>query len=123
MTGGRVVVLGPTGRNFAAGMSGGVAYVYDPDGDCRASTREMVDLETARRRRRGVAARPRAAPSRRDRLRGGRPRCWPTGTRAAAVRQGDAAGLQAGAGRRLAEAEREGRVDVDEAIMEAAAHG
>jgi glutamate synthase (NADPH/NADH) large chain len=30
MTGGRVVVLGPTGRNFAAGMSGGVAFVYDP---------------------------------------------------------------------------------------------
>ncbi len=30
MTGGRVVVLGPTGRNFAAGMSGGVAYVWDP---------------------------------------------------------------------------------------------
>ncbi|MET4132601.1 glutamate synthase (NADPH/NADH) large chain [Porphyrobacter sp. MBR-155] len=33
MTGGVVVVLGKTGRNFAAGMSGGVAYVYDPDGD------------------------------------------------------------------------------------------
>lgn len=32
MTGGRVIVLGPTGRNFAAGMSGGIAYVYDPDG-------------------------------------------------------------------------------------------
>jgi glutamate synthase domain-containing protein 2/glutamate synthase domain-containing protein 1/glutamate synthase domain-containing protein 3 len=32
MTGGRVVVLGPTGRNFAAGMSGGVAYVLDADG-------------------------------------------------------------------------------------------
>ena len=31
MTGGRVVVLGPTGRNFAAGMSGGIAYVYDVD--------------------------------------------------------------------------------------------
>jgi glutamate synthase (NADPH/NADH) large chain len=30
MTGGRVVILGPTGRNFAAGMSGGIAYVYDP---------------------------------------------------------------------------------------------
>jgi glutamate synthase domain-containing protein 3 len=30
MTGGRVVVLGPTGRNFAAGMSGGIAYVHDP---------------------------------------------------------------------------------------------
>jgi len=33
MTGGNVVVLGPTGRNFAAGMSGGLAFVYDPDGD------------------------------------------------------------------------------------------
>ncbi|MCY3755565.1 MAG: glutamate synthase-related protein, partial [Alphaproteobacteria bacterium] len=32
MTGGCVAVLGPTGRNFAAGMSGGIAYVYDPDG-------------------------------------------------------------------------------------------
>jgi glutamate synthase (NADPH/NADH) large chain len=32
MTGGTVLVLGPTGRNFAAGMSGGVAYVHDPDG-------------------------------------------------------------------------------------------
>ena len=32
MTGGRVIVLGRTGRNFAAGMSGGVAYVYNPDG-------------------------------------------------------------------------------------------
>ena len=30
MTGGRAVILGPTGRNFAAGMSGGVAYVYRP---------------------------------------------------------------------------------------------
>ena len=39
MTGGRVVVLGPTGRNFAAGMSGGIAYVYDPDrGFERAAT-------------------------------------------------------------------------------------
>jgi len=33
MTGGRVVVLGPTGRNFAAGMSGGIAYVWDPNRD------------------------------------------------------------------------------------------
>ncbi|CAB4861943.1 unannotated protein [freshwater metagenome] len=32
MTGGRVVVLGPTGRNFAAGMSGGLAYIFDEDG-------------------------------------------------------------------------------------------
>ena len=32
MTGGVVVVLGPTGRNFGAGMTGGRAYLYDPDG-------------------------------------------------------------------------------------------
>ena len=36
MTGGRVVVLGPTGLNFAAGMSGGIAYVFDALGDFRA---------------------------------------------------------------------------------------
>ena len=46
MTGGRVVVLGRTGRNFAAGMSGGVAYVLDVDGRFeRRCNREMVDLE------------------------------------------------------------------------------
>ena len=45
MTGGRVLVLGRTGRNFAAGMSGGVAYVYDPDGDFRTRCNsEMVEL-------------------------------------------------------------------------------
>jgi glutamate synthase (NADPH/NADH) large chain len=32
MTGGRIVVIGPTGRNFAAGMSGGIAFIYDPGG-------------------------------------------------------------------------------------------
>ena len=37
MTGGRVVVLGPTGRNFAAGMSGGVAYILDETGTLRAT--------------------------------------------------------------------------------------
>ena len=36
MTGGRAVILGPTGRNFAAGMSGGIAYVWDPDGDFKS---------------------------------------------------------------------------------------
>jgi glutamate synthase (ferredoxin) len=46
MTGGRVVVLGRTGRNFAAGMSGGIAYVLDADGGFeRRCNREMVDLE------------------------------------------------------------------------------
>jgi glutamate synthase (ferredoxin) len=45
MTGGRVVVLGPTGRNFAAGMSGGVAYVLDEAGDfARRCNLEMVSL-------------------------------------------------------------------------------
>ena len=47
MTGGRVVVLGPTGVNFAAGMTGGLAYVYDETGDfdlrCNVGS---VDLET-----------------------------------------------------------------------------
>src|SRR6202011_42122 len=45
MTGGRVVVLGPTGRNFAAGMSGGVAYVLDEAGVFpRNCNTEMVKL-------------------------------------------------------------------------------
>jgi glutamate synthase (NADPH/NADH) large chain len=46
MTGGRVVVLGPTGRNFGAGMSGGMAYVWDPDGAFASLLNpEMVDME------------------------------------------------------------------------------
>ncbi|MSQ36544.1 MAG: glutamate synthase large subunit [Dehalococcoidia bacterium] len=46
MTGGRVVVIGRTGRNFGAGMSGGVAYVLDVDGDfAQHCNREMVDIE------------------------------------------------------------------------------
>jgi glutamate synthase (NADPH/NADH) large chain len=46
MTGGRVVVLGPTGRNFAAGMSGGIAFVYDPDGLLGGVyNHESVDLD------------------------------------------------------------------------------
>ncbi|HYT91962.1 MAG TPA: glutamate synthase-related protein, partial [Gemmataceae bacterium] len=45
MTGGRVVVLGPTGKNFAAGMSGGIAYVYDEDGSFpKNCNMEMVKL-------------------------------------------------------------------------------
>ncbi len=50
MTGGRVVVLGPTGRNFAAGMSGGIAYVWDPLGDfisrCNLGIVELERVET-----------------------------------------------------------------------------
>ncbi|KAB2837355.1 MAG: glutamate synthase subunit alpha, partial [Burkholderiales bacterium] len=46
MTGGTVVVLGPTGRNFAAGMSGGVAFVYDRDGlFARRCNSAMVAIE------------------------------------------------------------------------------
>jgi glutamate synthase (ferredoxin) len=46
MTGGRVVILGRTGRNFAAGMSGGIAYLLDEEGDFeRRCNKGMVDLE------------------------------------------------------------------------------
>ena len=51
MTGGRVVILGPTGRNFAAGMSGGIAYVYDHDDDfitrCNLGMVVLEKVETA----------------------------------------------------------------------------
>ncbi len=46
MTGGRVVILGKTGRNFAAGMSGGIAYVFDPEHNLeRLVNKDMVELE------------------------------------------------------------------------------
>jgi glutamate synthase (NADPH/NADH) large chain len=46
MTGGRAIILGPTGRNFAAGMSGGIAYVYDVQGNFAENCNlEMVELE------------------------------------------------------------------------------
>ena len=49
MTGGKVIVLGKTGRNFAAGMSGGIAYVYDPEnnfvnGLCNTETIEFEEI-------------------------------------------------------------------------------
>jgi glutamate synthase (NADPH) large chain len=51
MTGGTVLVLGKTGRNFAAGMSGGIAYVYDEDGlfakRCNTAMVKLDKLETA----------------------------------------------------------------------------
>ncbi|WP_432798503.1 glutamate synthase large subunit [Poriferisphaera sp. WC338] len=50
MTGGRIVILGPTGRNFAAGMSGGIAYIWDPAGNfiqhCNLGMVELEKLET-----------------------------------------------------------------------------
>jgi len=52
MTGGRVVVLGRTGRNFAAGMSGGIAYIWDMDGDfstrCNMGMVELFSVEEER---------------------------------------------------------------------------
>ena len=55
MTGGRVVVLGPTGRNFAAGMSGGVAYVWNPAGNfdfyCNMEMVELSLVEDTRSRK------------------------------------------------------------------------
>jgi glutamate synthase domain-containing protein 3 len=50
MTGGRVVVLGPTGRNFAAGMTGGIAYALDADGSFSDRfNSDMADLEIVER--------------------------------------------------------------------------
>ena len=47
MTGGRVVILGKTGRNFAAGMSGGIAYIWDPERRFKVRCNpEMVELES-----------------------------------------------------------------------------
>ncbi|MCL4137160.1 UNVERIFIED_CONTAM: hypothetical protein GTU68_056607 [Idotea baltica] len=51
MTGGKVIVLGKTGRNFAAGMSGGIAYVYDPNnkfinGLCNQETIEFEEISS-----------------------------------------------------------------------------
>ncbi len=69
MTGGTVVVLGQTGRNFAAGMSGGIAYVLDADGDfVKRCNTAMVDLEPVLGRSRAAGKlRARVLASRRDR--------------------------------------------------------
>merc|ERR1712179_333254 len=49
MTGGRVIILGPTGRNFAAGMSGGIAYIFDPNNEfpvkCNKSSVDLLAVE------------------------------------------------------------------------------
>ena len=80
MTGGTVVVLGRTGRNFAAGMSGGIAYVYDEDGTFATRCNPaMVALEPvlteaeqaqggdgARRRGQGHGCATAAQPTRRS---------------------------------------------------------
>ena len=66
MTGGAVVVLGKTGRNFAAGMSGGVAYVYNPDAQftelCNPSMVDVLPVSAARDDEDG-AGRPQQRPN------------------------------------------------------------
>ena len=65
MTGGRAVILGATGRNFAAGMSGGVAYVWDPRARFRGQVQHRHRRPRSHRRGRGhrrVARDDRAAP-------------------------------------------------------------
>jgi glutamate synthase domain-containing protein 3 len=70
MTGGTVVVLGPTGRNFAAGMSGGLAYVYDPDGTfAQRCNPAMVALEPVATDAQQVAAEKELAAAGKGRLR------------------------------------------------------
>ena len=48
MTGGKAIILGPTGRNFGAGMSGGIAYIYNDKGNfeenCNSETFELETL-------------------------------------------------------------------------------
>ena len=54
MTGGRVVIIGKTGRNFAAGMSGGIAYVLNEDNDFHIRcNRQMVHLEDVEEKEEG----------------------------------------------------------------------
>ena len=83
MTGGRVVVLGPTGKNFAAGMSGGIAYVLDEDGDfprnCNKEMVKLFTLEDADEIDEVHDADPQARAS--TPAASGRGRCWRRGTR------------------------------------------
>ena len=97
MTGGVVVVLGPVGRNFAAGMSGGTAYVYDPTQTLRARTQPRDGRARERDRRERHVARPLddrgARPVHREPARA--PGDGQLGAPGRAVRQGDADRLQA----------------------------
>ena len=98
MTGGTVVVLGATGRNFAAGMSGGIAYVLDEQGDfaSRCNT-EMVALEQLDDGRQGDCQGHDREACRTDRQRPGDDDPGRLGRLCRQVRQGHADGLQAGA--------------------------
>ena len=97
MTGGRVVVLGPTGRNFAAGMSGGVALRARPRPRAGSTPRWSTSSRSTGEARDELLALVRA-PRRGDRVRPWPRRCWPTGTRRRSrFTQGDADATTAGA--------------------------
>ena len=97
MTGGRVVVLGPTGRNFGAGMSGGIAYVLDVDGKFRSRLNdEMVMLDEMDDDDRDVPPRRRRPPRRAHRLGRRRAAAGVVERRRQPLPQGHAARLQAG---------------------------
>ena len=99
MTGGRVAVLGPTGRNFAAGMSGGIAYVLDDRRFAARCNTELVDLESLDAGGRGGAQRPDLRARASNRLAGRAQSARSVGSRRTrALHQGDAAGLQASSG-------------------------
>ena len=98
MTGGRVVVLGTTGRNFAAGMSGGIAYVLDVDGTLQRALQPRDGRARAARSSRGRRARARSRSRGTSRYTGSelrRAHARRLGDAGRAVRQGDAARLQA----------------------------
>ena len=99
MTGGRVVILGQAGRNFAAGMSGGVAYVWDIDGNFLQNCNlGMVDLEKVERPSDVTELHQLIMQHYHHTQSASRPKYWPTGTICEAVRQSDAGRLQAGIG-------------------------
>ena len=94
MTGGRVVVLGPTGRNFGAGMSGGIAFVHDPtDVFPSLVNYDLVELEPLDDDDREWLRATVEAPQGGDRLAGGRATARPVGERGRGVLQGHAEGL------------------------------
>ena len=110
MTGGRVVVLGPTGLNFAAGMSGGIAYVLDVDGGFREPLQHRARrLRRDHARRGGGAARLDRGAPRAHRLCGGRAGAGRLGRLAQPHGQGHAARLQARPGRARPRARRRSR--------------
>ena len=109
MTGGRVVVLGAVGRNFGAGMSGGVAYVLDESGTFAESVNmqmvELEKLESAMRTSRKCAALIEKHVANTESARA-RQRARRLGRDRPQVREGDAEGLQAHARLHRARAQR-----------------